>query len=121
MTSQVHGYARFQRVVRTGNPILAMDAARDLKHVGLDDALGLCLVLREDTDRYQLVAAKWLVRYHDEVDSVTLAKINELGELLARLPGGAADAADASGAELAKHFDQRGLDRCARQVRELVG
>jgi hypothetical protein len=123
MTSQGHPYARFQRALRTGNPILAMDAARDLNHVSLDDALGLCLVLREDADRYQLAAARWLARYHDEVDSVTLAEINELGELLARLPGGSSGAGArraGSATQLTKHFEQRGLDRCARRVRELV-
>jgi hypothetical protein len=59
VTSQRHAYAQFQRALKTGNPILALDAARELQHVTLEDALGLCLVMRHDTRRYQRAAARW--------------------------------------------------------------
>jgi hypothetical protein len=72
LTSQGNAYAQFQRAVKRGNPILALDAARELNHVTLEDALSLCLVMRQDTRRYQRAGARWLARYHAEVEAVTL-------------------------------------------------
>ena len=116
VTSQGHAYAQFQRALKTGNLILALDAARALKHVTLEDALGLCLVMRRDTRRYQRAAARWLARYHAEVEAVTLTEIREVGDLMAALPVHGATPAK----ELAEHFEQRGLHRCAQRVREIV-
>jgi hypothetical protein len=116
LTSQGHAYAQFQRALKTGNAFLAVEAARELKHVTLEDALGLCLVMRLDKRRYQRAAARWLARYHAEVDSVTLIEIRDVADLMAALPThGAAPAA-----ELAEHFERRGLHRCASRIRELV-
>ena len=116
MTSQGHAYAQFQRALRTGNPILAVDAARELNHVTLEDALGLCLVMRRDARRYQRAAARWLARYHAEVEAVTLTEIREVADLMAALPVHGAEPAT----ELAEHFERRGLYRCAHSVREFV-
>jgi hypothetical protein len=116
VTSQGHAYAQFQRALKTGNPILALDAARELKHVTLEDALSLCLVMRQDARRYQRAAARWLARYHAEVEAVTLTEIREVADLMAALPVHGAEPA----AELGERFEQRGLYRCAQRVRELV-
>jgi hypothetical protein len=114
VTSQGHAYAQFQRALKAGNAFLALEAARELNHVTLEDALGLCLVMRQDRRRYQRAAARWLARYHGEVESVTLTEIREVADLMAALPvHGAAPAA-----ELAQHFEERGLYRCAQRVRE---
>ncbi|HSD01281.1 MAG TPA: hypothetical protein VLB81_02865 [Gaiellales bacterium] len=114
MTSQGHAYAQFQRALKAGNAFLAVEAARGLNHVTLEDALGLCLVMRQDRPRYQRAAARWLARYHAEVESVTLTEIREVADLMAALPVHGAEPA----AELARHFEQRGLHRCAQRVRE---
>ncbi len=116
MTSQGHLYSQFQRALRTGNPTLALDAARELQRLTLEDALGLCMLLRRDARRYERAAARWLSRYHAEVEGVTLAEIREIADLLAALPVFGADA----GRALAERLEQRGLHRCAGRVRDLV-
>jgi hypothetical protein len=117
VTSQGHTYAQFQRALKTGNPVLALEAARELTHVTLEDALGLCLVLRQDRGRYQRAAARWLARYHAEVEAVTLTEIREVADLMAAVPVHGAGPT----AQLAERFEQRGLYRCARRVREVIG
>jgi hypothetical protein len=116
VTARGHPYSRFQRALKTGNAALALDAARELDRVTLEDALGLCMLLRRDTRRYQRAAARWLSRYHTEVEAVTLSEIREVADLLAALPVFGADAGDA----LASHLERRGLHRCAGRVRDLV-
>jgi hypothetical protein len=111
-----HPYSRFQRGLKTGNAHLALDAARELERITLEDALGLCMVLRKDTRRYQRAAARWLSRYHTEVESVTLSEIREVADLLAALPVFGTEAGEA----LAAHLERRGLHRCAGRVRDLV-
>ena len=116
MTSQGHPYSQFQRALKSGNARLALDAARELQHVTLEDALGLCLIMRTDSRRYQRATARWLARYHAEVDAVTLTEIRELADLLAALPTFGAEA----GTAIAEYFERRGLYRCASRVRDLV-
>jgi hypothetical protein len=116
VTSQGHAYAQFQRALKAGNAFVAMEAARELNHVTLEDALSLCLVTRGDRHRYQRAAARWLARYHAEVDAVTLTEIRDVADLMAALP----THGPAPAAELAEHFERRSLHRCARRVRELV-
>jgi hypothetical protein len=53
VTSQGHPYARFRHALATGNARIAEAAARDLQHVGLADALELCLLYRDDSERYE--------------------------------------------------------------------
>ena len=116
VTSQGHAYAQFQRALKAGNPVVALDAARELHHITLEDALGLCILLRNDKRRYPHAAARWLARYHADVDGVTLADIREIADLLAALPVHGSDA----GVELATRLEARGLHRCATRVRDLA-
>jgi hypothetical protein len=116
MTSQGHAYAQFLRALKTGNAFLALEAARELKHVPLEDALGLCLVLRADVRRYQRATARWLARYQAEVERVTLADIRTAADLLAAVPAFGAGPA----LVLAEHFEQRGAHRCARRLDEIA-
>jgi hypothetical protein len=116
MTSQGHAYAQFQRALKTGNAFLALEAARELTHVPLEDALGLCLLLRIDGRRYQRASARWLARYYAEVDGVTLSEIQDVADLLAAIPVHGADPAGA----LALRFDERGRSRCAQRIREMT-
>jgi hypothetical protein len=39
-------YARFRRALETGNELLVVSAARELPRIALDDALRICLALR---------------------------------------------------------------------------
>lgn len=50
-------YVRFRRALKTGNEALVVAAALELPHVALDDALRICLVLRNgDRDRFERAA-----------------------------------------------------------------
>jgi hypothetical protein len=116
VTSQGHAYAQFQRALKTGSAVLALDAARELNHITLEDALGLCILLRNDRRRYQHAAARWLARYHADVEGVTLTDIRAIADILAALPVHGR----AAGIDLAAHLEARGLHRCANRVRELA-
>jgi hypothetical protein len=73
MTSEGSPYARFRRALETGNELLVLGAARELPQIALDDALRICLVLRDgDTTRYERAAVRWLGRYCVERPDVTL-------------------------------------------------
>jgi hypothetical protein len=49
--SQGHAYSRFRRALLTKNVTLIDAAARELQHVGLEDALRILVVLAERRDR----------------------------------------------------------------------
>jgi hypothetical protein len=57
MTSEGSPYARFRRALETGNELLVLDTARQLPQIALEDALRICLVLRDgDPARYDRAA-----------------------------------------------------------------
>lgn len=63
VTSQGHAHARFRRALLTRNVILIDAAARELHHVGLDDALRVLVVFAERRDaRYERAAARFAAR-----------------------------------------------------------
>jgi hypothetical protein len=47
VTSQGSPYARFRRALDRGNVTEALSSATELEHVGLTEALELCLLLRD--------------------------------------------------------------------------
>jgi len=116
LTAQGHPYSRFQRALTTDNAFLAMDAARELNHITLEDALGLCLVLRADARRYERATGRWLARYQAEGESVTLADIRVIADLFAALPVHAKQAAH----DLAAQLEARGLHRSGQRVRDVM-
>ena len=75
VTSQGHPYARFRRALATGNPRIAEAAARDLEHIGLADALTLCLLYRDDPERYERAAARWIGRLVAERPRLRLSEV----------------------------------------------
>jgi hypothetical protein len=80
-------YVRFRRSLATGNPNLVLAAARDLPQVALDDALPVCLVLRDgDPDRYERAAVRWLGRFALESRGVTIAELRLGADALDALP-----------------------------------
>jgi hypothetical protein len=64
MTSEGHTYARFRRALDRRNLAAAEDAARDLPHLSLDDALQLVRLYAErGSPKYERAALRWLERY----------------------------------------------------------
>jgi hypothetical protein len=83
VTAHGHAYARFRRALGSGNPHLAMEAARGLRHVDLADALSLCLLLRDgDPLRYEPAAVRWLARLLERASPIGLRDAAEVAELL---------------------------------------
>ena len=56
-------YQRFLRALDVGNPTLVRAAAAELPQIGLEDALGICLVLLDgEPHRFSVAAARWHAR-----------------------------------------------------------
>src|SRR6201996_8497425 len=93
MTSDGSAYARFRRALDTGNELLVLTAARELPQVALDDALRICLVLRDgDRRRYDRAAVRWLGRFALEGRAVTVRDLRSAARALAERPDSTAGA-----------------------------
>src|ERR1700761_5073526 len=93
MTRDGSAYARFRRALETGNELLVLGAARELPQVALDDALRICLVLRDgDPDRYDRAAVRWLGRFALEAGAVTIRDLRGAAAALDAPPTRTADA-----------------------------
>ena len=80
-------YARFRRALETGNEMLVLGAARELPQIALDDALRICLVLRDgDPARYERAAVRWLGRFALEAGAVTITDLRAAAAALEALP-----------------------------------
>ena len=89
-------YQRFLRSLDVGNPLLVRAAAAELPQIGLEDALGICLVLLDaEPERFPAAAARWQARLTMErklsLDEATLAAA-ALASLAGARPGAAAAA-----------------------------
>lgn len=93
VTSDGSPYARFRRALETGNELLILTAARELPQVALDDALRICLVLRDgDRRRYERAAVRWLGRFALEARRVTIRDLRAAAAALDALPTHSAEA-----------------------------
>jgi hypothetical protein len=93
MTSDGSPYARFRRALETGNELLVLGAARELPQIALDDALRICLVLRDgDPGRYERAAVRWLGRFALEARAVTIADLRAAAAAMEALPTQATEA-----------------------------
>lgn len=93
MTSEGNPYARFRRALNTGNEAIVLAAARELPQIALDDALRICLVLRDgDPRRYERAAMRWLGRFALEAHGATIADLRRAAEALDVLPEAASEA-----------------------------
>ncbi len=93
VTSDGSPYARFRRALETGNELLVLGAARELPQIALDDALRICLVLRDgDPQRYERAAVRWLGRFALEARAVTIGDLRAAAAALDSLPARSADA-----------------------------
>jgi hypothetical protein len=93
MTSQGSPYARFRRSLENGNLFMVRAAAAELPTIRLDDALRVCLLIRDhDPDKYERAALRWVGRFALEARTATLADVRAAADALARLPTDAEDA-----------------------------
>src|SRR5213080_1377448 len=93
VTSDGSAYSRFRRALETGNELLVLTAARELPQVALDDALRICLLLRDgDPDRYERAAVRWLGRFALEARDVTIEDLRLAAEALDALTDRTAEA-----------------------------
>jgi len=87
VTSDGSAYARFRRALETENELLVLSAARELPQIALDDALRICLVLRDgDPKRYERAAVRWLGRFALEARAVTIYDLRAAAAALDALP-----------------------------------
>jgi hypothetical protein len=106
MTSQGRPLTRMRRAIQNGLVEMALDNARELRHIGLDDALALCLLLRGDR-RYDAAARRWVSRLATEA-RVTLAEVAEAAVALHVLADPIADDSAPLGT-LTAILERRGL------------
>jgi hypothetical protein len=87
MTSQGSPYGRFRRALEQGNLQLVRAAAGELPTIRLDDALRVCLLIRDrDPQRYERAALRWVARFAVEAGAATLGDVQAAAHALARLP-----------------------------------
>jgi hypothetical protein len=87
VTSDGSAYSRFRRALETGNELLVLATARELPRVGLEDALRVCLVLRDgERERYERAAVRWLGRFALEARGVTIEVLRAAADALDALP-----------------------------------
>jgi len=99
---------RFRRALDRGNVTEALSSASELEHVGLAEALELCLLLRKkEPARYTSAALRWHARYCREVD-VTFEEAQAVLAALALLGG---DRKRNAAFALAELLSRRGLER----------
>jgi len=78
MTSDGSPYARFHRALKTRNLSLIRAAAAELPQIRLDDALEVCLVVRErQPDRFKAAAVRWIARYCSERPNLSLELVDD--------------------------------------------
>ena len=93
VTSDGSPYSRFRRALDTGNELMVLAAARELPQVGLEDALRICLILRDgEPERYERAAVRWLGRFALEATSVTIDALRLAADALDALPERPTDA-----------------------------
>ena len=87
VNSDGRAYPRFRRALNTGNLNLIRAAAAELPHVGLRDALEICLLVRdEDLERFERAAVRWLGRFALEAREVTIDAVQTAAAALEALP-----------------------------------
>jgi hypothetical protein len=108
VTSQGSPFMRFRRALDRGNVTEALSAGAELEHVGLTEALELCLLLRDKApDRYGRAALRWHGRYCREVN----VSLEEAQAVLAALVLLAGERKRNAAFALAELLSRRGLER----------
>ena len=87
MTAQGSAYMRFRRALDRGNVTEALSSAAELQFVSLAEALELTLLLADkESEKYERAAARWHVRFLQEVPNVDLREGIAVVALLAAIP-----------------------------------
>jgi hypothetical protein len=85
-TSQGHPRTIFRRALERGNLLVAEATAREIGVVSLLEALELTLLItQKEPHRHPRVAARWLLRYLEESDDVTIEQAAMAASCLAAL------------------------------------
>jgi hypothetical protein len=70
-------YSRFQRALATGNLTIIRAAAAELPAIRLDDALEVCVLLRDrEPEHYERAAVRWIGRYCAERVDASLEDVD---------------------------------------------
>jgi hypothetical protein len=113
VTAQGSPLTRLRRAIAGGNLLAARSAALELPHVGLDEAAALLvLIARQDPERLQAAAVRFLGRACLERSFITLDDAQLLVACLAQLER----ADDESRATFASALRRLRLERAARHV-----
>ncbi len=84
MTSSGSAYARFRRALQSGNLTLVRTAAAELPNVSLDDALHVCVLLRDrEPERYERAAVRWIARFCVERRDVSIEDVDQASQAFA--------------------------------------
>ncbi len=87
MSTKGGSYARLRRALDTGNLTLIRGAATELPQVPLDDALRVCLPLRDkEPESYGRAAVRWIARFALERKDATLVDLRVAAEAFEALP-----------------------------------
>jgi hypothetical protein len=80
-------YAMFRDAIESGDLNRIARLARQVGEIRLDDALRICLLLRDDPgERYERAAVRWLGRFALEGRGVTPADLRVALDALGSLP-----------------------------------
>jgi hypothetical protein len=113
LTGQAWAYSRFRRALDRGNVLEALSSARELEHVGLVEALELCLLLCErEPARFERAGLRWHGRYCREFD----VELDEGQAVLATLAALRGDPRSNAASALAELLNRRGLERAAEAL-----
>jgi hypothetical protein len=108
VTSQGPAFMRLRLALDRGNVMEALSAASELQHVGLNEALELCLLFREKApERFPRAALSWHARLCREVD----VSLEEAQAVLAALALLAGERKRNAAYALAELLSRRGLER----------
>jgi hypothetical protein len=108
LVANLAGFLRFRRALDRGNVTEALSAASGLEHVGLAEALELCLLLRDKApERYPRAALRWHGRLCREID----VSLEEAQATLAALVLMAGERKGNAAFALADLLSRRGLER----------
>lgn len=78
MSDSGSAYARFRRALLTQNLTLIRATAAELPVVRLDDALQVCVLLRDrEPERYEAAAVRWIGRFCVERVEVSIEDVRE--------------------------------------------
>jgi hypothetical protein len=86
VTSGGSPYARFRRALDTGNLTIIRAAAAELPRVELQDALAVCMAIRDgEPETFERAALRWIARLCTERRAASFADVRAAAEAFERL------------------------------------